>query len=532
MKEKFKMLSTSMLVMLMVFLIPQMVFASTEIPTQTSEFYINDFADVLTDEEEKIMLHNAEALEDEYEGTQIVVTTVPNTGDMEADDYSFEMYDKYKIGKDSMGILILFSNGEGTDHRSIYVATGKGMEAYITDSRAGKFIDKYAMPYFEKEEYSDGLIALQTELIKEVKLQLANENGGNAKNTSNLSTEFIVEVLIIIGGIAVILAIIFLVINKIKKRKAKIDFLERKIERLTENSRNADIFFEQEREALNRKIFMLQEKLDKESTKCNYMNEQLEKLQDRYQRAEKLYPGLDEAISNMIEQEFVARCKSEASEVEQQIEVALKEDVIVKYMGSTEAEAVKLFANTYLALRVSYFNELDTYAELKGLNTKDIVEGVCLDPRIGDYYNNPSFGYGGYCLPKDTKQLLANYDNVPQNLIEAIVKSNKTRKEHIINMILKKHPKTVGIYRLTMKANSDNFRASAISDIIKGLMKNNIEILIYEPTLDKPTYSDCAVVKDFDEFKNNTDVILVNRIDDNVRELKNKVYTRDLYEKD
>ena len=213
-------------------------------------------------------------------------------------------------------------------------------------------------------------------------------------------------------------------------------------------------------------------------------------------------------------------------------EVALKEDVIVKYMGSTEAEAVKLFANTYLALRVSYFNELDTYAELKGLNTKDIVEGVCLDPRIGDYYNNPSFGYGGYCLPKDTKQLLANYDNVPQNLIEAIVKSNKTRKEHIINMILKKHPKTVGIYRLTMKANSDNFRASAISDIIKGLMKNNIEILIYEPTLDKPTYSDCAVVKDFDEFKNNTDVILVNRIDDNVRELKNKVYTRDLYEKD
>ena len=326
MKEKFKMLSTSMLVMLMVFLIPQMVFASTEIPTQTSEFYINDFADVLTDEEEKIMLHNVEALEDEYEGTQIVVTTVPNTGDMEADDYSFEMYDKYKIGKDSMGILILFSNGEGTDHRSIYVATGKGMEAYITDSRAGKFIDKYAMPYFEKEEYSDGLIALQTELIKEVKLQLANENGGNAKNTSNLSTEFIVEVLIIIGGIAVILAIIFLVINKIKKRKAKIDFLERKIERLTENSRNADIFFEQEREALNRKIFMLQEELDKESTKCNYMNEQLEKLQDRYQRAEKLYPGLDEAISNMIEQEFVARCKSEASEVEQQIEVALKEE--------------------------------------------------------------------------------------------------------------------------------------------------------------------------------------------------------------
>lgn len=213
-------------------------------------------------------------------------------------------------------------------------------------------------------------------------------------------------------------------------------------------------------------------------------------------------------------------------------EVALREDVIVKYMGSTEAEAVKLFANTYLALRVSYFNELDTYAELKGLNTQDIIEGVSLDPRIGDYYNNPSFGYGGYCLPKDTKQLLANYNNVPQNLVEAIVKSNKTRKEHIINMILKKQPKVVGIYRLTMKANSDNFRASAISDIIKGLMEKDIKILIYEPTLNKPTYNNCTVVKDFEEFKNITDVILVNRIDENIKKVNNKIYTRDLYARD
>ncbi len=213
-------------------------------------------------------------------------------------------------------------------------------------------------------------------------------------------------------------------------------------------------------------------------------------------------------------------------------EVALREDVIVKYMGSTEAEAVKLFANTYLALRVSYFNELDTYAELKDLNTQDIIEGVCLDSRIGDYYNNPSFGYGGYCLPKDTKQLLANYNNVPQNLIEAIVKSNNTRKKHIVNMIKKSNPKTVGIYRLTMKAGSDNFRASAISDIIKGLIKEDIRVLIYEPTLDKSTYNDCTVVKDFDEFKDMADVILVNRIDDNINKVKNKIYTRDLYARD
>ena len=206
-------------------------------------------------------------------------------------------------------------------------------------------------------------------------------------------------------------------------------------------------------------------------------------------------------------------------------EAAIKKDIPIKFMHSTEAEAVKLFANTYLALRVSYFNELDTYAELKGLNTKDIIDGVCLDPRIGDYYNNPSFGYGGYCLPKDTKQLLANYDKVPQNLIEAIVKSNDTRKK----MILEKKPKTVGIYRLTMKTNSDNFRASAIQGIIKRLKANNINVIIHEPTLKAEEFNECHVVNDFDEFVNKSDIVLCNRIDDKIKKYSDKIYTRDLF---
>ena len=208
---------------------------------------------------------------------------------------------------------------------------------------------------------------------------------------------------------------------------------------------------------------------------------------------------------------------------------ALKENVETKYMNSTEAEAVKLFANTYLALRVSYFNELDTYAEIKGLNTKDIIEGVCLDPRIGTHYNNPSFGYGGYCLPKDTKQLLANYNKVPQNLIEAIVKSNDTRKDHITKMILKKNPKTVGIYRLTMKTNSDNFRASAIQGIIQRLKANNINVIIHEPTLKAEEFNECHVVNDFDEFVNKSDIVLCNRIDDKIKKHSDKIYTRDLF---
>ena len=211
---------------------------------------------------------------------------------------------------------------------------------------------------------------------------------------------------------------------------------------------------------------------------------------------------------------------------------ALKEDIEIRFMDSTEAEAVKLFANTYLALRVSYFNELDTYAELKGLNSKDIIEGVCLDPRIGSHYNNPSFGYGGYCLPKDTKQLLANYKDVPQNLIEAIVKSNDTRKTHIANRIMERNPKVVGIYRLTMKTNSDNFRASAIQGIIERLKNNNIKIVIYEPTLKDSIFNECPVIKDFDEFSSVSDVVLVNRLDENTKKIENKVYTRDLYSRD
>ena len=206
---------------------------------------------------------------------------------------------------------------------------------------------------------------------------------------------------------------------------------------------------------------------------------------------------------NLYPSRIIVGSKSEKAKVFANLlkEVALKEDVPILYMSSTEAEAVKLFANTYLALRVAYFNELDTYAEVKQLNTKNIIEGVGLDPRIGNNYNNPSFGYGGYCLPKDTKQLLANYKDVPQNLIEAIVKSNTTRKEFIVEDILNKRPKTVGIYRLTMKKNSDNFRASAIQDIIRGLKANNQKIIIYEPTIEDNEFNGCKVVKNIKDFK-------------------------------
>lgn len=213
-------------------------------------------------------------------------------------------------------------------------------------------------------------------------------------------------------------------------------------------------------------------------------------------------------------------------------EAALKDDIEVKFMNSTEAEAVKLFANTYLALRVAYFNELDTYAEIKGLNSKDIIEGVCLDPRIGNHYNNPSFGYGGYCLPKDTKQLLANYDNVPQNLIRAIVRSNRTRKKHITEMVMRRNPDVVGIYRLTMKKDSDNFRASAIQEIIDRLKLEGVEVIIYEPTLKKPAFNDCKVINDFAKFCKISDVVLANRYEDKLNPVKDKVYTRDLFTRD
>lgn len=204
----------------------------------------------------------------------------------------------------------------------------------------------------------------------------------------------------------------------------------------------------------------------------------------------------------------------------------------ILYMHSTEAEAVKLFANTYLALRIAYFNELDTYAEVKNLNTKDIIKGVSLDPRIGDYYNNPSFGYGGYCLPKDTKQLLSNYKDVPQDLIEAIVKANHTRKKHIVETVLKQRPKTIGIYRLTMKSGSDNFRSSAIQDIINLLKEHNIDIVIYEPTLHEPTFNNCKIIKDYSDFIKESNLILANRLDDQINQIKDKLYTRDLFEKD
>ena len=214
------------------------------------------------------------------------------------------------------------------------------------------------------------------------------------------------------------------------------------------------------------------------------------------------------------------------------VEASLKDNVNVLFMNSTEAEAVKLFANTYLALRVSYFNELDTYAELKGLNTKDIIDGISLDPRIGNHYNNPSFGYGGYCLPKDTKQLLANYKDVPENMIEAIVKSNDTRKHHIADMIMKRNPKVVGIYRLTMKSNSDNFRASAIQSIIEILKSNNVDIMIYEPTLTDDIFNGVKVNNNLDEFKNISDVIVANRYDSILDNVSDKVYTRDLFKRD